>query len=686
MSLNVLNHLGINLYSNIPTVVSEAVANSYDADAETVTITIEDGRILIEDDGHGMTLEDINKRFLHVGYRKRNDGQNITPKHRRPVMGRKGIGKLSLFSIANRVNVFSVKNGEKNGLSMYVPDIQDQIRRNEGVYNPEDISATSFELEKGTRIELTELKNNVTKASSHFLKRRLARRFSVFGTQQSFQIVVNEEPITIEDRDYFKKLQFVWKVGDYDQVNFSDFGQVKKVHNKAGVVNVNSKDGLKEYTISGWIGTVEVPGQLEEKDGSGNVSNNKISLVVRGKLAQEDVLSNFKEARIFADYLIGELRADFLDLDDLEDISTSNRQQFFEFDPRYQALIGYVGGILSEIGRVWSDDRKSVAKESAFKEQPELKEWFDTLKGDDKDAAQSLFSTIVNIRLDGDDAVEKKRGLYAQGILAFERLKLRRKMSRLDLINSQETLELASVFADVDDLEAVLFHDITTERIKIIEKLSELSDAHAKERVLQQHVFDHLWLLDPSWERPTENKRMEETIKKAFDQVDADLTDEEKKGRIDIKYRETTGRDVIIELKKYERLVSVNDLTQQLGLYESAADKCLRAAGKTKPQIRLIAILGRPPKHSNPDRIDTILDAAGIQVLYYDELISNSLNSYRRYVDEQKKATRIRELIDKLLNVSSVVGLPLGNSSVDESVTQLSVNDTDGSDTMLGLL
>ena len=36
LSLNVLNHLGINLYSNVPAVLSEIVANSWDADAENV--------------------------------------------------------------------------------------------------------------------------------------------------------------------------------------------------------------------------------------------------------------------------------------------------------------------------------------------------------------------------------------------------------------------------------------------------------------------------------------------------------------------------------------------------------------------------------------------------------------------------------------------------------------------------
>lgn len=56
IDLNVLNHLGINLYSNIPSVISEVVANAWDADAEEVNIEIdvENDDIIITDDGHGM--------------------------------------------------------------------------------------------------------------------------------------------------------------------------------------------------------------------------------------------------------------------------------------------------------------------------------------------------------------------------------------------------------------------------------------------------------------------------------------------------------------------------------------------------------------------------------------------------------------------------------------------------------
>lgn len=58
LDLNVLNHLGLNLYSNTPAVLSEVVANSYDADALEVKIDIsqESDKIVIIDDGNRKTF------------------------------------------------------------------------------------------------------------------------------------------------------------------------------------------------------------------------------------------------------------------------------------------------------------------------------------------------------------------------------------------------------------------------------------------------------------------------------------------------------------------------------------------------------------------------------------------------------------------------------------------------------
>ena len=52
VDLNVLDHLGINLYSNIAAVLTEAVANAWDADAENVEIGIDpDGKFIEIKDG-----------------------------------------------------------------------------------------------------------------------------------------------------------------------------------------------------------------------------------------------------------------------------------------------------------------------------------------------------------------------------------------------------------------------------------------------------------------------------------------------------------------------------------------------------------------------------------------------------------------------------------------------------------
>src|ERR1700687_2399389 len=95
LDLRVLDHLGIKLYSNAAAVLSEAVANAWDADADLVTIAIEADTITMDDSGIGMNRTQINQRFLSVGYDKRQQ-EGETSRKGRPFMGRKGIGKLAL--------------------------------------------------------------------------------------------------------------------------------------------------------------------------------------------------------------------------------------------------------------------------------------------------------------------------------------------------------------------------------------------------------------------------------------------------------------------------------------------------------------------------------------------------------------------------------------------------------------
>lgn len=119
ISLNALEHLGMNLYSNVPSVLSEIVANAWDADATEVVVKLDKiaKSIEITDNGIGMSRDEVIDQFLTVGFKRRIKIGERTDRGRNP-MGRKGIGKLSSFSIAGEVDVFTVKNGKNTSFRM----------------------------------------------------------------------------------------------------------------------------------------------------------------------------------------------------------------------------------------------------------------------------------------------------------------------------------------------------------------------------------------------------------------------------------------------------------------------------------------------------------------------------------------------------------------------------------------
>jgi hypothetical protein len=652
MSLNVLNHLGLNLYSNIPSVLSEVVANAYDADAQNVRITIEDKRIIIEDDGHGMSLPDINEKFLVVGYQKRENGESLTPRFKRPVMGRKGIGKLSLFSIANVIEVHSIRevNGgdEKNGLRMSVLEIKRQMNESDGIYHPDDVPNSEFEITVGTRIIITDFKKHINHTSA-YLRKRLAKRFSILGTRYNFNVSINNEPIVLEDRDYFKKVEFLWLIGDEEDVysEHYDFEKVTKLN--------GSFDDGSDFSISGWIGAVEFPSDLQQD----NVNNNNISIICRGKMAQEDILETYTEGGMYASYLIGEITADFLDVDNEDDIATSSRQKINEEDPRYRKLQAHVYKLLKSIQGAWSPLRKELkfkkAVQNAGDTDPALKEWYDSLKTDiRKTYARELFSTIESFHFDKSesDYLNKKKDLYVQGIIAFEKLKMRDSLHELSNIQDADDLKLSKIFADLTDLEANLYYDIATGRVEVIKQFQKKLDDNDKEKLLQKYLFDNLWILNPSWERPTEGTEiMEQRVEKEFGIIVDSLTEDERAGRLDIKYRTSAGKHIIIELKRYNPSYKVTpeNLYAQLKKYRNGLRKCLGETQENSKHIESIAIIGQRFNDEDYNETQTLLSGINGRLIYYDDLIQESLQSYSDYLDRQKEISKLRQIIDKII-------------------------------------
>ncbi len=108
------------MYQSPIAAIAELIANSWDADAENVWITlperIDDAEIVIRDDGVGMTFDECQAHYLNVGWCRRGTvPDSRSPGKDRPVLGRKGIGKFAGFGIAERIAVDTVSatTGEK---------------------------------------------------------------------------------------------------------------------------------------------------------------------------------------------------------------------------------------------------------------------------------------------------------------------------------------------------------------------------------------------------------------------------------------------------------------------------------------------------------------------------------------------------------------------------------------------
>ena len=115
--------IGKELITEAHTAIFELVKNAYDANAARVDIVFQNvnagnrtnrGKILIIDDGHGMSYEDIKSKWLFVGYSKKReqdadkgDFRNTVASVNRVMAGSKGIGRFSADRLGGKLNLYT---------------------------------------------------------------------------------------------------------------------------------------------------------------------------------------------------------------------------------------------------------------------------------------------------------------------------------------------------------------------------------------------------------------------------------------------------------------------------------------------------------------------------------------------------------------------------------------------------
>ena len=656
ISLNVLNHLGLHLYSNTPAVLAEVIANAWDADATTVIVEfdLQEKTITVTDDGHGMDLDDVNRKYLYVGFEKRTEGAGLTSSGRSP-MGRKGIGKLSLFSIANQFEVFSRKEGCPEQSFLMDADalkraIQSDDPSSPGTYEPEPIPFNANIETNGTSIRIKELKKlRLTQQAISALRKRIARRFGVFGEQHGFHVVIDGKEVTFADRDYFHKARFLFEYGEHDYAQYcnnldsdEDTGENLSFPRGNRFDADGNADDNGEYEVRGWIAVARHSNDLDDRGQQDNL--NKITVAVRGKVALEDILNEYRLGGMITKFIYGEINADFLDQDDLDDIATSSRQSISVDDSRYVALRAFIEGELRHIWVATNDLKERKGLEIALA-NPYIRQWYESLRPKSLQApAKKIFAAIDKANIDE----MHKQGFYADGVLAFETLKMNHALERLDKIDDSNLDVFLGYLSEVDSIEAARYFDIVQERLAVIDQFRGKVEENALERSLEKYIFDHLWLFDPAWERATRYEHMEDRLQAVVGGVKADAN-----VRIDIRYRRISGAHVIIELKRASRILSKTELEQQARKYIDA----LRVEISKNPHearypIEAVCLVGRlPTGWDNPQirrQDEESLRVYSIRVMTYSELIDNAFSAYSKFIEASEGVSRVRQLIDNI--------------------------------------
>jgi hypothetical protein len=115
---SLLKRVGRESISDPIVAIVELIKNSYDADAKKVKIIFENvtrdnGKIIIKDDGEGMSSEELSKKWMMLSVPDKENNP-ITKKLKRIKIGEKGIGRLGVEGISESLEIISKPVGSND--------------------------------------------------------------------------------------------------------------------------------------------------------------------------------------------------------------------------------------------------------------------------------------------------------------------------------------------------------------------------------------------------------------------------------------------------------------------------------------------------------------------------------------------------------------------------------------------
>lgn len=596
---NTIDHLGIRLYSQFPPVLAELVSNSYDAEANNVDIIINrsENKIIINDDGIGMSHDEINDAYLKIGRNRRvATGTGLSKNNKRMVTGKKGLGKLAIFGVAKTLTVSSVSGGYRNSFKINYDAIKDSIPP----FKPEVLAEyENCSDNNGTSVIIEDISIKIGDAEQ--LAIGLAKRFNFFDDEFHVTITDGEDdPVLVTREKYMDTIdtQFSWSFPE----SFSELLKEK-----------TSYSFLNNKGITGQIYTANTP--LKQKDQGFNV-------YARGKLASQGIFFNDRSNDNFNQYVFGYFNIDVLDSDDQVDlIGTARQSILWDQDDNVSKIREHLDDLIKNINREWRIKRAEKKGEALSSLMPD--DFYDGLSTSEinqiKKIKNSLLSNSIN-----ENQVEPIVSILrtVKDLFGFQSFQDYVE----SLSDSEITVEnIEKISNDWERIEAKELAKVATGRIGAIDQFEKFIREDASEtKAIQPFLEKFPWVLNP---RITTFER-EKTFKKILQENFPDKELEGRNRRLDFLCYLTNGELIIIELKRPSIKISLKEINQALEYKEFIEKNHQDAIYKG---VSTYLVSDRYDFKEDAKRIYPSLEQAGtLKILSYSDLLIQA----RKYNEE----------------------------------------------------
>lgn len=599
-----VKHLGLQMYSGAVPSIAELIANAWDADAHSVEVSIPldeamaDGlEVAVRDDGAGMSFEEVENRYLVLGFNRRQSFGQYSPGGRK-VLGRKGIGKLAGFGIARLIEVWTVHEGHLTAFQLdYDAITKDETAAAGDPYEPPVLADRPVQpgdpLQQGTLVRLRrlQLKNAI---NGQRFRRSMVRRFSLLSAE--FCVAVNGE--TLERQELDVQFRFPRDSG------------------------VNAEDVAGMGRISWWAGFTKKPIAVEEARG--------VAVLAHGKLVQAPFffeLSGGVQGQHGMQYLTGEVHADLLD-EEVDLVATDRASVLWE-DPRALPLLHWGQAKVKELLREWSRLRFEDNKKKLRDTTP-LMAMVERFPEREQKELVAAINTLAGIETITDERLEE---LVRILIRAYENDQFMSVIRALNAADETAHDDIVRLVEEWDVLEAVATAQKVRGRVEIIRTFGRLIAQGAPEKPdMQDFLKTHTWLLNPAWEMLQHERSLDRVIAEEFD---AQPTGEGRT-RLDYFCIADSGLAVVVELKRPGLLVGLEELGQLERYVDFLRSWNERATGSRRPYARVLGCLVYSRMRQNADLKVRRLAADDIEVQTWRQLLQTTERLHRDFLEVVK--------------------------------------------------